>query len=184
MLRVSKKTRIAIFFLIMVTGLLMTYHMISNAISIFGIMKLLSAYIGASFAAIIDYKTMRIPNIIPVSLITIRIFMFLPEFFFDHNILTYLRNSLIGMLISLCFLLIVSKISRDGIGGGDIKLISAIGFLCGATVAFSTIVLSLILCSLIGGFLILTKKKSPKDKIAFGPFIAAGYAASIFLSQY
>ena len=65
-------------------------------------------------------------------------------------------------------------ISRHAIGMGDVKLFGAIGMCLGFQSTYLVMLASLALSALYGGALVLRKKKSMKDEIAFAPFVAAG----------
>lgn len=71
------------------------------------------------------------------------------------------------------FLLIVALVWPGGMGLGDVKLSLLLGFVLGTEV-----VVALFAAFLIGGIvgvgLVATKRRSRKDKIPFGPFLAAG----------
>jgi leader peptidase (prepilin peptidase)/N-methyltransferase len=60
-------------------------------------------------------------------------------------------------------------------GGGDIKLIGALGFVLGLKMVFLNIFLSFIIGAIISLMLIALKKKGRKDSIPFGPFICMGF---------
>jgi leader peptidase (prepilin peptidase) / N-methyltransferase len=100
--------------------------------------------------------------------------------FFDPNI-TWL-NSLSGIIVGGGTLFLVSlayykMTGKEGLGGGDIKLLAGLGAMFGWQASFAIIFYSSILGSIYGLFLILIYKKGRYTEIAFGPFIAI---ASIF----
>jgi leader peptidase (prepilin peptidase)/N-methyltransferase len=59
-------------------------------------------------------------------------------------------------------------------GGGDIKLMGAMGAFLGLRAAVLALLISFILGGIIGLLLIVFKIKSRKDYIPFGPFLALG----------
>lgn len=77
-------------------------------------------------------------------------------------------------LISLFFLMLIWVTKGRGMGGGDVKL----GFLIGIFNGFPNNILAIFLGFIIGAIyslvLILFRKKSIKDTIAFGPFLIIG----------
>lgn len=86
-------------------------------------------------------------------------------------------DSLIGcvsgggiLYLTACFSLLVFK--KEGMGGGDIKLLGMIGAFLGWKLALMTIVLSAILGAAVGVALILLRLKKRSDYIPFGPYIA------------
>lgn len=69
---------------------------------------------------------------------------------------------------------------RDGMGGGDIKLLAMIGALIGWQGIFFTIFFSSLSGTLVGLLLALSAGGSLKNRLPFGPFLAAGAIAYVF----
>ncbi|MHB1419245.1 MAG: prepilin peptidase, partial [Bacillota bacterium] len=76
-------------------------------------------------------------------------------------------------------LYLVAFLSRGGMGGGDIKLAAVAGIFLGWQGILTGLFLAVIAAGLVGGILLLTKKKGRKDHIPFGPFIALGTIAAL-----
>lgn len=96
----------------------------------------------------------------------------------------FLLASFIGLIFGLGFLGALFVITRGrGMGLGDVKLSAALGLLMG----WPDIVLALILAFITGAVLslalIFTKRKSMKDYVPFGPFIALGVVLVFFFGQ-
>lgn len=87
---------------------------------------------------------------------------------------------LVGALAGGVPLLLIHILSRGGIGGGDIKLMTVVGLWLGWREAL----LTLLLASWVGGLfamaLLLSGRGKRKDMIPFGPFLSFG-AWSAFL---
>ena len=85
-----------------------------------------------------------------------------------------LANALLAGLLAGGALLVVSLVSRGGIGGGDIKLAAMLGCFAG----WPRVAVGLFLGVLIGGaaaaFLLATGRAGRKDFIPFGPALALG----------
>ncbi|HHY82518.1 MAG TPA: prepilin peptidase [Clostridiales bacterium] len=95
------------------------------------------------------------------------------------------KDALLGLLVGGGVFLIVALISelilkKEGMGGGDIKLMGMIGLLIGWKLTALSILLSIYAGGLIGGLLLLFRVKKHGDTIPYGPFIAAGTFISIF----
>jgi len=93
--------------------------------------------------------------------------------------LSALLDSLIGMLIGGGLFLLISAVSRGGMGGGDIKLMAALGLWFGWKMLLLLIFVAFIVGALVSAVLLFLRKKGKKDGIPFGPFIAA---AAYFIS--
>lgn len=89
-----------------------------------------------------------------------------------------------GALLCGVVLGIADKASKGGIGKGDIKLLMAHGFLCGTNIVFSTLLLALLCCAVFSAGMVLLKKCTAKDHLAFGPFLYVGYAVMLFFTIY
>jgi len=96
-----------------------------------------------------------------------------------------LKTSLIGILAGGGSLLIIAMgynllTKKEGMGGGDIKLLAMIGALIGWQGVLFTIFIASAMGTIIGLFLILKARKGMKFAIPFGPFLSAGAILYIF----
>lgn len=155
-----------------------------NTVSLFACMQLGSTFIAVLVAAIYDYKLKIIPNILPAVLIVERCILFVAEYIIMENAFSYLISSILGCLFVIFVLGVASRISRGGIGMGDIKLLAGIGFMCGLYTVLFTMVFALLVCGVFTVGALGLKKKTMKDSVPFGPFILAGYILVLFLSFY
>lgn len=94
-------------------------------------------------------------------------------------------ESLIGMILGGGSLFIIAiayqwLFKKEGMGGGDIKLLAMIGAFLGWKSVFITIILSSFIGSIVGIILISIKGKDFKYAIPFGPFLSIGAAISLF----
>lgn len=143
-----------------------------------------ACYMAALAAAVIDLKTKTIPNYIPLSIFLLRILAFIYELLFTESALGYMLSSIFGCLVCVSLLAIANKLSKGGIGGGDIKLLAAVGFMCGIYVVCSTLLLALFACIVISAVLLGLKKCTRKDSVPFGPFIWVGFLFMIIMKMY
>jgi leader peptidase (prepilin peptidase)/N-methyltransferase len=95
------------------------------------------------------------------------------------------KESLLGLLIGggslLCVAWVYTLITRkDGMGGGDIKLLGMIGTIIGWKGVIFTIFISSMVGTLVGMIMILVKGKNMKFAIPFGPFLSIGAISYIF----
>ncbi|WP_043934231.1 prepilin peptidase [Bacillus sp. EB01] len=92
-------------------------------------------------------------------------------------------DSLIGGVAGFSLLLLISIISKGGMGGGDIKLYALIGFMLGTKLMLLSFFLSTLfgaLFGIVGIFLKIVKRRQP---IPFGPFIALGTLVAYFFGN-
>ncbi len=97
-------------------------------------------------------------------------------------------SSLIGALSGGGSLFLVATVyqwlfKREGMGGGDVKLLAMIGAFLGWKAVILTIFLSSFIGSIIGITVMLIKGKDFKYAIPFGPFLALGAVISLFWGE-
>jgi len=97
-------------------------------------------------------------------------------------------RSAIGLLVGgglfyLIAFLSMALLKKEGMGGGDIKLIAMIGALLGWEKVLLTIFSASLLGSIIGLSLILFRVTSRRDPIPFGPFLAIGALIALFFGN-
>ncbi len=88
-------------------------------------------------------------------------------------------NSLMGTLLGGGSLFIIATLyqwlfKREGMGGGDVKLLAMIGAFLGWEAVILTILLSSLIGSLTGILIMTLKGKDFKYAIPFGPFLSLG----------
>jgi leader peptidase (prepilin peptidase) / N-methyltransferase len=94
-------------------------------------------------------------------------------------------NSLIGILVGGGSLLVVAYgyqflTKKDGMGGGDIKLLAMLGAFFGWKAVLFIIFASSLIGSVIGVSVMLARKKDSTLAIPFGPFLAGAALLYIF----
>ena len=88
----------------------------------------------------------------------------------------------VGFLVFLAIAgLSILLFKREGMGGGDIKLMGVIGLYLGFFNNIQVFILSFFIAAIISIFLLATKIKKSDDYIPFGPFIViAAYITMLF----
>jgi leader peptidase (prepilin peptidase)/N-methyltransferase len=94
-------------------------------------------------------------------------------------------NSLLGVLTGGGSLFLVATIyqwlfKREGMGGGDVKLLAMIGAFLGWKAVILTILLSSLIGSITGIIIMVSKGKDFKYAISFGPFLSLGAVIALF----
>lgn len=97
-------------------------------------------------------------------------------------------DSLLGILLGGGALLLVAYgyhwlTGKDGMGGGDIKLLAMMGAFLGWQAVLFIIFASSLVGSVIGVTIMLLQKKDSKLAIPFGPYLAFGAVLHIFYGQ-
>ena len=97
-------------------------------------------------------------------------------------------NSLTGVLLGGGSLFLVATVyqwffKREGMGGGDVKLLAMIGAFLGWKAVILTILFSSFIGSVTGILFIAIKGKDLKYAIPFGPFLSLGAVLSLFFGE-
>ncbi len=133
-------------------------------------------------AMIIDRKTHQIPNLLIFGVLGIGVILLVIEFIlFRETFLTTLIMSAAGLLSCVVLFYVLARLTKEGIGMGDVKLISSMGWMLGFASTLMAILCALILCTLVAIVLLFGKKKNKNDRIPFGPFVFFGYILMLLL---
>ena len=94
-------------------------------------------------------------------------------------------DALAGMLVGFLVFLAIAGLSvlifkKEGMGGGDIKLMGVIGLYVGLFNNIQIFILSFFIAAIISIFLLVTKIKKSDDYIPFGPFIVLATYLTFF----
>ena len=129
--------------------------------------------------AVIDLYHQIIPDVISLPGIGVGLLasLIIPQ-------ITFL-DSLIGILLGGGSLFIVATLyqwlfKREGMGGGDVKLLAMIGAFLGWKAVILTILLGSLIGSIIGIIIMVLKGKDFKYAIPFGPFLSLGAVIALF----
>lgn len=159
------------------------YAAAEHALAITGMFKMTLGMCVLSCIVITDLELMVIPNLCSLVLLGGRAITVICEFiWFKDEASALLLNSVIALVSSLLLLLVMSKVTRGGLGMGDVKLLSSLGFLCGIRSVCYTLMFAFLLCALASAGLLLSRRKQLKDALPLGPFIWLGYGVTILLS--
>ena len=155
---------------------------------------------GALFAAtylLSGLNPVLVPNLILISLLIIITFIDLDHMIIPHSLtITGMLTALAWQLTSnhltwpslllglaLGFGLPALLVALGGMGGGDAMLGGMFGLFFGLKYTFVLLMLSFILGGVYSLYVLLTKQKSRKDKLPFGPFLALAGLIMLFFGQ-
>ena len=101
---------------------------------------------------------------------------------------TSVVNALLGVLLGGGSLFLVATVyewlfKREGMGGGDVKLLAMIGAFLGWKAVILTILLSSLIGSIVGIAVIIWKGRDFKYAIPFGPFLSLGALIALFYGE-
>ena len=95
-----------------------------------------------------------------------------------------ITDKLIGAVIVSVPMFVFAFIIPGAFGGGDIKLMAVIGFFLGWKMSLTAFMLAVFSGGIYGIGLLLSKKKGAKEHFAFGPFLCAGTALTLFVGEW
>ena len=154
-----------------------------NSASVVSLVKMTLGMAVLACVFVTDMELMKIPNICSIVLLAGRVLTVVYEFIWvKDEALSWLLNSIIAAAASFVVLFIVMKLTKGGVGMGDIKILSSLGFLCGILAVFYTLVISVVLCAVVSTALLIFKKKKMKDSLPLGPFMYMGFGITVLLS--
>lgn len=127
------------------------------------------------FAGLIDFKLMIIPNKLTLALLITTVIAYAVEFILNSNFITSTAlDALLGCAVCFVIFFVGKLISRKGMGMGDIKLAAVMGLALGLNSSLGCLLWAMIIASITGIILLLTKKMNTKSKLAMAPFFFAG----------
>ena len=128
----------------------------------------------------IDTDIMEIPNGLVLIILVEGIITFIASFFgFGFKWYDYL----IGAVATSVPLFLIALFS-GGIGGGDIKLLFAVGLFLGWQNVLVATVFGTVIGAIVGIVGIIVKGKGAKSKIPLGPSLALGIIITLFTGDY
>lgn len=163
------KRRISILYVVfeLITGIifLLTVYMIGVERELIIILSLFSLLL---IISVTDYIYMLIPNRILAWFACLLILecAFVP--------LVTLIDSIVGSGVIFILLYCMQKIYPEGLGGGDIKLLSLLGYIVGLKGIFMILFLASCFSLCFFGAAIVLKRMKMRTQIPFGPFITLG----------
>lgn len=130
-----------------------------------------------------DVKSYRIPNVFIIyGLICRAVILVFELIFIGIEIWPFLLSELIASVALVVAALLCMFIIKNSIGFGDIKLFFVMGLMQGLDGIWGSVFLALIISFVIACVLLISKKKSRKDLIPFGPALVLGAFVSITLT--
>ena len=131
----------------------------------------------------IDLEHLIIPDII--TLPGVPLFVLLAVVFMDVSFFDSILGVLLGggglYLIATAYQLLTK---REGIGGGDIKLLAMLGAFLGWKSLLFILFVSSLLGSIVGVSMMIARGKDLKYAVPYGPFLSVAAVAYIFLGEY
>jgi prepilin signal peptidase PulO-like enzyme (type II secretory pathway) len=150
-------------------------------VSVFYLLKFILITAFGFIAMVFDLFTRRIPNKLVLTMIIVWFVLLFPLLFFDTgNGVGFLLDSLCGLAMGGGLFILVYSISKKGLGGGDVKFMSAAGLYLGFAGTIPAILYGTVLAAIVCFILIILKKIGRKDSIPLAPFLFVGILVTVF----
>jgi leader peptidase (prepilin peptidase)/N-methyltransferase len=96
----------------------------------------------------------------------------IPQPWLAEELIDRVANAALGGGIGFGIFLLIAIASRGGMGWGDVKLVGLIGLATGFPLVFFSIILGAILGAAVAVALVVARKRTFKETLPFGPFLA------------
>lgn len=147
--------------------------------------KVMISFMALSGASLIDAKIRKIPNKLCAIMLALRAVLFLPEWLLHkESFFASLIGSIVGFFVCLAALWLFSILSKGGLGMGDVKLVSSLGFMMGLASALLSMFLGMVVCTIVAIMMIVMRRKTMKDHVPFAPFIFVGFVLYIICCKF
>jgi leader peptidase (prepilin peptidase)/N-methyltransferase len=93
------------------------------------------------------------------------------------------RSALVGGLLAFGLFYLAALLYPGGMGAGDVKLAAFIGLITGFPNVFVALLVTVLAGGIISLLLVLTKIRSRRDYIPYGPFLVLGGVFALFWGQ-
>lgn len=127
---------------------------------------------------LIDWKTQIIPDQLNGLVLALALIKLVLSFSIAQGI-----SVVVGALLGGGIMLLAAILTKGAIGGGDIKLLFALGLFFGGIDVFSILLLSFILAALLSLPLMIFKRKGMKDFIPLGPAIVIASLVQLYFGN-
>ena len=132
----------------------------------------------------IDFEHQIIPDSMWISIFVGGIFIVIDAAINGRFTKEFIISKVIGLFAVSGFFFLIGVISKGAwMGGGDVKLMAAAGFVLG----WKAVIVSLFLGAFVGVLFSIVRKLVAKKEmsgvIPFGPFLAIGIAVSLFVGE-
>lgn len=174
-----KKVAASVFFIAL--AVLSYFYMDKEGAVISKTLKYLMMLYIIATAAWIDWKVKKIPNMLLIALLLVRIVFFIYESIKEPAYINYnLIQMGTGAALCLILLLLCRLVIRNSIGMGDIKLFAVSGLYFGYDIIYMMF-FSFLCTAVYSIFLMVFKKAKKSDSVPLGPFVFIGTIMSIVL---
>ncbi len=163
-------------------SVLQIQHRVSSHL---GIAKMIIAILCLPGAAWLEFREKRLPNIITGAMAVLGVAFLITGLVLQQDgAVAYITSSVFATAGCAIFMVIAAFLTKQGIGAGDIKLISALALIGGVYTIIGTLFFGMLTCCTYAVFAILLKKKTIREAVPFGPFLLIGFVITLFVIPF
>lgn len=149
-------------------------------IALFGYCAAFSALL---VATVIDWRTMEIPDSMWITVLIGGVITYIDELVAEGFDLHCLLERVIGFFAASGVLFLLAVITKGGMGGGDIKLMAAVGFMLGWKVVLLALVMGGFIGTLYLIFMAIKNKGKVPRKVPFAPHLSLATVICMFVGS-
>ena len=149
-------------------------------IALFGYCAAFSALL---VATVIDWRTMEIPDSMWITVLIGGVITYIDELVAEGFDLDCLLERVIGFFAASGVLFLLAVITKGGMGGGDIKLMAAVGFMLGWKVVLLALVMGGFIGTLYLIFMAIKNKGKVPRKVPFAPHLSLATVICMFVGS-
>lgn len=149
-------------------------------IALFGYCAAFSALL---VATVIDWRTMEIPDSMWITVLIGGVITYIDELVAEGFDVPCLIERVIGFFAASGVLFLLAVITKGGMGGGDIKLMAAVGFMLGWKVVLLALVMGGFIGTLYLIFMAIKNKGKVPRKVPFAPHLSLAVVICMFVGS-
>ena len=149
-------------------------------IALFGYCAAFSALL---VATVIDWRTMEIPDSMWITVLIGGVITYIDELVAEGFDVHCLIERVIGFFAASGVLFLLAVITKGGMGGGDIKLMAAVGFMLGWKVVLLALVMGGFIGTLYLIFMAIKNKGKVPRKVPFAPHLSLATVICMFVGS-
>lgn len=164
-------------------GLSVVLYRIYTTNTLIDNMKVITLFGVLVTVTVSDIREHIIPNKVIVAGIVLRMCYAVAELItLGSDYFAIVKSDLLSLGLVLVLFVLGVLVIKNGIGMGDIKLILVMGIFQGITGVISSLFFSLLVSFFVAIAMLIMRKKTRKDSMAFAPSVLVGTAVSMFLT--
>lgn len=146
-----------------------------SELSTFEKLRISSLVVVLLYVSIVDFLKCRIPNTMLVQVLLTRSIVFIFE-------IETLLDSFVGFLVWLGVLFLIHKVTKEGIGAGDVKLIAVIGYCIGMMHSMLVLLIACMMIVVYGVIRIIFRRQAWRNVLPMAPFLFVGFVVFLLHS--